>query len=42
MQEVTFVQHKDPTGNSQTNIAQVVEIIPCFLTSNCFSFLNHK
>lgn len=42
MQEVTFVQHKDPTGNSQTNIAQVVEIIPCFLTSNYFSFLNHK
>lgn len=41
MQEVT-VQHKDPTGNSQTNIARVVETIPCFLPSNYFSFLNHK
>lgn len=38
MQEVT-VQHKDTTGNSQKNIAQAVETIPCFLLSNSFFFL---
>lgn len=41
MQEVT-VQHKDPTGSSQKNTAQVVETIPRFFPSNCFSFLNQS